>query len=86
MVLPLANLDSKAAKPSEKLPTKVRDAIKAMSIPVQGPVWHLILKASMTTITKALNTATAPHLKPLLPLIKLREAKNWGVIGFKTLS
>ena len=25
-------------------------------------------------------------LKPLLPLIKLRQAKNWATIGFKTLS
>jgi len=42
------------------------------------------MKASMKTVAKALDTT--PEIKQLLPLLKLREAKNWSTIGFKTLS
>jgi hypothetical protein len=42
------------------------------------------MKANMKTIAKALDTT--PEIKQLLPLLKLREAKNWSTIGFKTLS
>ena len=86
MALPLVNLDTKlnTGGRGESLPLKVRDTLKAMAIPIQGPVWHLIMKASMATIAKALDTT--PEMKQLLPLVKLREAKNWATIGFKTLS
>lgn len=66
------------------MPKKVRETLKAMSIPIQGPVWHLITRACHVAVAKALDIS--PEIKRLIPLINLREAKNWSTIGLKTLS
>ena len=35
------------------LPAKVREILKDFKIPIQGPIWHLIMKAGMIAISKA---------------------------------
>ena len=42
------------------LPAKVREILKDLKIPIQGPIWHLIMKAGMMAISKAQDQAQNP--------------------------
>lgn len=57
MALSSVNLDSnpQTGTRAENLPKKVRETLKAMAIPIQGPIWHLITKASHAALAKALD-------------------------------
>jgi len=47
-------MDCKQNSGGAGLPIKVKEVIKSMKIPYQGPVWHLIIKAAMSMVNKAL--------------------------------
>ena len=91
LALPLVNQDCKSltGNGTFPLPVKVRDVLKALSIPYTGPIWNLVLKAALQIIEKGagLQDLGSPlDCRQFLPHLRLREAKNWSVIGFKTLS
>ena len=46
------------------------------------------MKIAKLMISKAQALPASPsiNIKQLVPLLELREAKNWQVIGFQTLS
>ena len=83
----MVNLDSKKVT-GIPMPAKVKDVIKALNVSIQGPIWHIIMKVAKLMISKAQALPASPsiNIKQLVPLLELREAKNWQVIGFQTLS
>ena len=42
------------------LPAKVQEILKDFKIPIQGPIWNLIMKAGMIAISKAQDQAQNP--------------------------
>ena len=100
LALPSVNTDTKKALAStgQAVPAKLKSVFKDLNIPLQGPLWNLVVKAASLTISKQAFSVASPTQPSgpscltedlavfLLPLVKLREAKNWATIGFKTLA